>query len=184
LGDAEQKTLFETRLPNENITWEVASNSNIGLEGQLFKGKVNFEFDYFSNNRSKILWFKNASVPQSTGISLPAQNIGEVSNRGFDFTLGYRNEIGDLKYNVSVNGGYAKNRIEFWDEAPGTPEWQRSTGRPMNTYVAYIYDGVFKDQAAIDSKSLDYSAVVKQLRPGDMKYKDYNGDGKLHLMTK
>ena len=179
LGDAEQKTLFETRLPNENITWEVASNSNIGLEGQLFKGKVSFEFDYFSNNRSKILWFKNASVPQSTGISLPAQNIGEVSNRGFDFTLGYRNEIGDLKYNVSVNGGYAKNRIEFWDEAPGTPEWQRSTGRPMNTYVAYIYDGVFKDQAAIDSKSLDYSAVVKQLRPGDMKYKDYNGDGKI-----
>ena len=49
----------------------------------------------------------------------------------------------------------------------------------MNTYVAYLYDGVFKDQASIDANTLDYSAVVKQLRPGDMKYKDYNGDGKI-----
>ncbi|WP_435353819.1 SusC/RagA family TonB-linked outer membrane protein [Emticicia sp. SJ17W-69] len=179
LGDAEQKTLYETRLPNENITWEVASNSNIGLEGQLFNGKVSFEFDYFSNYRSKILWFKNASVPQSTGISLPAQNIGEVSNKGFDFNVGYRSQIGDFKYNVSVNGGYSKNKIEFWDEAPGAPEWQRTTGRPMNTFMAYLYDGVFKDQAAIDARGIDYSAIVKELRPGDMKYVDYNKDGKI-----
>ncbi len=179
LGDAEQKTLFETRLPNENITWEVASNSNIGLEGQLFNGKFNFEFDYFSNYRSKILWFKNASVPQSTGITLPAQNIGEVSNKGFDLSLGYRGQVGDFKYNVGVNGGYAKNKVEFWDEAPGAPDWQKTTGRPMNTFMAYIYDGVFKDQAAIDARGLDYTAIVKELRPGDMKYKDHNGDGKI-----
>ena len=179
LGDAEQKTLFETRLPNDNITWEVASNSNIGLEGQLFNSKFSFEMDYFSNYRSKILWFKNASVPQSTGITLPAQNIGEVSNRGFDFNLGYRSNIGDFKFNLGLNGGYAKNKIEFWDEAPGAPEWQRTTGRPMNTLMAYLYDGVFKDQAAIDASKLDYTAIVKTLRPGDMKYKDHNGDGKI-----
>ncbi|WP_409035473.1 SusC/RagA family TonB-linked outer membrane protein [Lacihabitans sp. CS3-21] len=179
LGDAEQKTLFETRLPNENITWEVASNSNVGLEGQLMNGKVFFEMDYFSNYRSKILWFKNASVPQSTGITLPAQNIGEVSNKGFDFNIGYRGGKGDFKYNVSVNGGYAKNKIEFWDEAPGAPEWQRTTGKPMNTFMAYLYDGVFKDQADIDARTVDYSAIVKTLRPGDMKYQDYNGDGKI-----
>jgi TonB-dependent starch-binding outer membrane protein SusC len=179
LGDAEQKTLYETRLPNENITWEVASNSNIGLEGQLQNGKFSFELDYFSNYRSEILWFKNASVPQSTGITLPAQNLGEVSNKGFDFTFGYRSQIKDFKFNVSVNGGFAKNKIEFWDEAPGAPEWQRTTGKPMNTFMAYIYDGVFKDQADIDSRKADYSAIVKTLRPGDMKYKDHNNDGKI-----
>ncbi|MES2798255.1 MAG: SusC/RagA family TonB-linked outer membrane protein, partial [Bacteroidota bacterium] len=179
LGDAEQKTLFETRLPNENITWEVASNSNIGLEGQLQNGKFSFELDYFSNYRSEILWFKNASVPQSTGITLPAQNLGEVSNKGFDFLFGYRSQIKDFKFNVSVNGGFAKNKIEFWDEAPGAPEWQRTTGKPMNTFMAYIYDGVFKDQADIDSRKADYTAIVKTLRPGDMKYKDHNNDGKI-----
>ncbi len=72
-----------------------------------------------------------------------------------------------------------KNKIIFWDEAPGAPEWQRSTGKPMNTYMVYKYDGVFKDQAEIDANKLDYKAIVNQLRPGDMKYQDFNGDGKI-----
>ncbi len=175
IGGTETKTLFETRVPNTNITWEVANNSNIGLEGQLFNNKVNFEFDVFSNKRTNILWFQNASVPQSTGLSLPRQNIGEVLNRGFEFNIGYRNQVGNFKYNVSVNGGYAQNEILFWDEAPGAPEWQRTTGRPMRTYQAYEYDGVFKDQGEIDANKIDYKALVNQLRPGDMKYKDIGG---------
>jgi len=179
IGNTETKTLFETKIPNNNIQWEVATNSDIGLEGSLFSDKVTFELDYFYNKRTDILWVKNASVPQSTGLTLPAQNIGEVENTGFDFTLGYRNQIGDFKYNVGLNGGYAKNKILFWDEAPGAPEWQRSTGRPMNTYVAYQYDGVFKDQADIDATTISYKALVNTLRPGDMKYKDWNGDGKI-----
>jgi TonB-linked SusC/RagA family outer membrane protein len=179
IGNTETKTLFETRVPNNNITWEVANNANLGLEGQMLNGKINFEFDVFSNKRTNILWFQNASVPQSTGLSLPRQNIGEVLNKGFEFNIGYRNQVGQLKYNVSVNGGYAQNKILFWDEAPGAPEWQRTTGRPMNTYIAYQYDGVFKDQAEIDANKLDYKAIVNQLRPGDMKYKDHNGDGKI-----
>jgi TonB-linked SusC/RagA family outer membrane protein len=179
IGNAETKTLYETRIPNENITWEVATNANIGLEGQLFNGKINFEFDYFSNLRTDILWTRNASVPQSTGLSLPAQNIGKVRNRGFDFTVGHNGQVGDFRYTVSVNGGYAQNRVLFWDEAPGAPEWQRTTGRPMYTYMTYLYDGVFKDQAEIDANPINYKAIVNQLRPGDMKYKDYNGDGKI-----
>ncbi|WP_373514567.1 SusC/RagA family TonB-linked outer membrane protein [Persicitalea sp.] len=179
IGGNETKTLYEARIPNPNITWEIATNSNLGLEGQLFNGKVTFEFDLFSNHRTNILWFKNASVPESTGLSLPRQNIGEVKNKGWEFNIGYRNSIKDFKYNFSVNGGYAQNKIIFWDEAPGAPDWQRSTGKPMYTYVAYKYDGVFKDQAAIDANTLDYSAIVKALRPGDMKYQDYNGDGKI-----
>ena len=179
IGNVETKTLFETKIPNTNIQWEVATNSDIGLEGSLFNDKVTFEMDYFYNKRTDILWVKNASVPQSTGLTLPAQNIGEVENTGFDFTLGYRNQIGDFKYNLGLNGGYAKNKILFWDEAPGAPEWQRSTGRPMNTYVAYQYDGVFKDQADIDATTISYKSIVNTLRPGDMKYKDWNGDGKI-----
>lgn len=179
INNTETKTLFETRIPNNNITWEVATNANLGLDGQLFNGKINFEFDVFRNLRSNILWFQNASVPQSTGLTLPAQNIGKVLNKGFEFNVGYRNQTGGFKYNVSVNGGYAQNKILFWDEAPGAPEWQRTTGRPIRTYQAYLYDGVFKDQAEIDANPINYKALVNQLRPGDMKYKDYNGDGKI-----
>ncbi|MHA8051465.1 SusC/RagA family TonB-linked outer membrane protein [Aquirufa sp. ROCK-SH2] len=179
IGNVETKTLFETKIPNKDIKWEVATNSDIGLEGTLFNNKLSFEFDYFYNKRTDILWNKNASVPQSTGLTLPAQNIGIVENSGYDLSVNYRSEIGELKYNFGVNGGYAKNKIIFWDEAPGAPEWQRSTGKPMYTYQAYIYDGVFKDQAEIDANTINYKAVVNTLRPGDMKYKDYNGDGKI-----
>ncbi len=177
INGQEVKTLFETRVPNTRITWEVANNSNLGFEGQFLQGKVFFEFDLFYNKRTNILWQKNASVPQTTGLILPAENIGEVENKGFDLNVGYRGNLGPVTFSASVNGGYAKNKILFWDEAPGAPEWQRSTGKPMNTFLVYQYDGVFATQEDIDSESLDYSAITNNLRPGDMKYQDYNGDG-------
>jgi len=179
IGGTETKTLFETRVPNENITWEIANNSNLGFEGQFLQGKVFFEFDLFYNKRTNILWRRNASVPQSTGLNLPAENIGEVENKGFDLNLGVRGGQGEFQYSASVNGGYAKNSILFWDESPGAPEWQMSTGRPMGTGLVYQYDGVFPTQQAIDAETLDYSAITNNLRPGDMKYRDYNGDGKI-----
>lgn len=179
VNNVETKTLFEARIPNKNITWEVANNSDIGLEGQLMNGKFSFELDYFYNLRTNILWTRNASVPQTTGLSLPAENIGKVANRGFDFNIAYRNQAKQFKYSISLNGGYAQNKILFWDEAPGAPDWQRTTGRPMNTFMAYIYDGVFKDQGEIDANKIDYKSIVGTLRPGDMKYQDYNNDGKI-----
>ncbi|PZX58432.1 TonB-linked SusC/RagA family outer membrane protein [Algoriphagus ratkowskyi] len=179
IGGSETKTLFETRVPNEAITWEIANNSNLGFEGQFLQGKMFFEFDLFYNKRTNILWQRNASVPQSTGLNLPAENIGEVENKGFDLNIGIRGGKGEFQYSASVNGGYAKNNILFWDESPGAPEWQMSTGRPMNTGLVYQYDGVFPDQQSIDAETLDYKAITNTLRPGDMKYKDYNGDGKI-----
>jgi len=79
-----------------------------------------------------------------------------------------------------VNGGYSKNKIVFWDEAPGAPAWQRSTGKPMNTNLYYEYDGVFKDYAEIDKNTIDYTALTNNLRPGDMKFKDIDGNGKIN----
>ncbi|EAZ82113.1 SusC/RagA family TonB-linked outer membrane protein [Algoriphagus machipongonensis] len=177
IGGAQTKTLYETRIPNRDITWEIANNSNLGFEGQFLQGKIFFEFDLFYNKRTNILWQRNASVPQTTGLSLPAENIGEVENKGFDLNLGVRGGKGEFQYSISANGGYAKNQILFWDESPGAPEWQQSTGSPMNTFLVYQYDGVFPDQQSIDAETLDYTAITNNLRPGDMKYKDYDGDG-------
>lgn len=173
------KSLYESRVPNMFITWEVANNYNLGFDFQFLGGKFNAEFDLFRNSRESILWRRNASIPQSTGMSLPAENIGKVDNSGFDLNIGYRETFGELGFNASINGGYAKNKIIFWDEAPGAPEWQKSTGRAINAGMYYIYDGVFKDQADIDANTIDYSDITGNLRPGDMKYQDYDGDGKI-----
>ena len=184
------QTIYENGVPNTSLTWEVANNADIGLEGSLLNGKIFFEFDVFQNKRSNILWRKSASIPQTTGATLPATNIGRVTNKGYEFNVGYNGQAGDFKYNVSVNGGYAKNTITFWDETPGAPEWQRSTGKPIPTDVnnpnnangtlLYQYDGIFSTQAEIDANTIDYSGVgASLLRPGDMRLKDIDGNGKI-----
>lgn len=171
-GTTENQTLYETRLPNPNITWEVANQANIGFEASLLQNKLTVEFDYFNYKRSSVLAIRNASVPTSAGITLPPENLGKVKNAGFDFTVSYRNTVNDFNYSVAVNGGYAKNKIIFWDEAPGNPKWKQSTGHPMNTGVYYQTIGVYADQASID-KTPHWSGA----RPGDLIFKDVNGDG-------
>jgi hypothetical protein len=146
-GGQEVKTLAETRVPNTALTWEVANNSNLGLDGSMLNGKINFEFDVFYNLRTNILWERYGSVPQTTGMILPRENIGEVENKGFEFSVGYNGGASAFKYNFSVNGGYAVNKVLFFDENPGLPEWQRTTGGPMRTGLFYQYDGIFKDAA-------------------------------------
>jgi TonB-linked SusC/RagA family outer membrane protein len=181
-------TLYENGVPNANLTWEVANNYDLGLEGTALNNTINFEFDVFKNHRSNILWRRNASIPQSTGMTLPAENIGKVDNKGWEFKVGYNNSFGDLRYSVSINGGYAKNKITFWDETPGRPTYQLSTGHVMpgdvsnpDAMLLYQYDGVFKDAADVAANTLDYGGVggAGKLFPGSMKFKDIGGpDGK------
>ncbi len=184
LNDQVQNTLFETRVPNPNFTWEVANNANLGLEGSLLNSRLSFEFDVFYNKRNNILIQQQGTTPASTGMTLPPVNLGKMENKGWEFKVGYSNEIGEFRYSVSVNGGYAKNKILFWDENESTPVYQRSTGHGFGTngpnFLAYEYDGVFRDQAEIDANKLDYSAITGKLLPGDMKFKDVNGDNKLN----
>ena len=187
-GNQVQSTLYETVVPNPNVTWEVANNYDLGLEGSAFNNRLSFEFDLFWNHRSKILWLRNASRPQTTGIIPPAENIGKVDNKGYEFKLGYTANVGDVKLNFGVNGGFAKNKIVFWDETPGRPSYQLSTGKVLPTDVAfpddmllYQYDGVFATQKDVDANKLDYTGVggAGKLYPGSMKFKDINGDGKI-----
>lgn len=174
-GNEPSKTLNQLRTPNPNITWEVSTQRNIGFDGELLDGKITFSGDYFNNLRSNILWWRNASVPQSTGLSLPQENIAKVANSGFEVQLGYRNQKNDFTYAVSVNGSKAKNEIKFWDEPPGGPEYQQSTGHPMNAGLYYEAIGIFNDQEEVDSYPHWGNA-----RPGDIKFKDVNGDGEIN----
>jgi len=173
----ENKSLDELRIPNESVTWEVANQTNIGFDARLLDDKLYFSFDYFYNLRTNILWWRNASVPATTGLELPRENIGEVLNKGFEFDAGYNNSIGDFTYNVSVNGAFQENQIKFWDETPGIPEYQQSTGRPMNADLYYQAIGIFKDQAAVDAYPHWDNA-----RPGDIIFEDVNKDEKIDAL--
>lgn len=170
----DNKRLTELRIPNPNVTWEVAEQTNIGFEAQLLNRKLTVEADYFINKRSNILYFRNASVPGSTGLTLPRENIGKVSNKGFELTIGYGDQSGEFRYNFSVNGSYSKNKIVFWDETPGVPEYQQSTGRPMGSNLYYNAIGIFQDEASLD-KYPHWAGA----RPGDVIFEDVNKDNKI-----
>jgi len=182
INDQVSQTLFENRVPNLSFGWEVANNANIGLDASFLNNRLTLELDGFYNKRTNILISRGNSIPGSSGITdkLPPVNLGKVDNKGFEFKLGYADHAGDFGYSVSVNGGYSKNKIVFWDETPGAPEWQRSTGMPTGTQLSYEYIGVFKDQTEIDANKIDYSGLTNRLVPGDMKFKDVNGDGKIN----
>ncbi|MCP9766865.1 TonB-dependent receptor [Lacihabitans sp. LS3-19] len=175
-------TLKETILANPNFTWERANNYNIGLDGTLKNGMIDFTFEYFYNHRDQILIQKTGSTPASSGINslLPPVNAGKVDNKGFEFNVGYNNKASNtLQFRAAINGGYAKNRVVYMDEIPGAPDYQLKEGKPIGAYLVYKYDGVFKDQAAIDANKVDYSAVTSQLIPGDMKFQDVDANGKI-----
>jgi len=175
-------TLRETILANPSFTWERANNMNIGLDATILNNMFDVSLEYFYNKRDQILIQKTGSTPASSGISslLPPVNAGKVDNKGFEFTVNYNNPASNrVRLQAGINAGYAKNKIVFMDEVKGAPEYQYQTGKPIGAYLVYQSDGVFKDQAEIEANKIDYSGVTGKLIPGDMKFVDYNGDGKI-----
>lgn len=180
INGAVATTLYEARLPNPNFTWEVANNYNIGVDGSFLKNKIDLTLEFFYNKRNKIDWQRNAQIPASAGYNAPPENFAQVENKGFEFNIGYNGKAGrDFQYRASVNAGYAKNKVVFMDEVHSTPSYQWQEGKQLGAYLVYKSAGVFKDQAEIDKNTIDYSGVTGTLIPGDMKFEDVNGDGKI-----
>jgi hypothetical protein len=176
-GGVDNKLLVETKIPNPNVTWEVANQANIGFDAQLFNSKLSVSADVFNNIRSQILITRNASIPSSTGLTLPPENIGKVQNRGFEATVAYHGSKGDFQYDVSANGSYSKSKVLFWDETPGKPAYQQATGHPIpldpnNQDLDLYYQaiGIFKDVAQINATPHWAGA-----QPGDIIFQDVSG---------
>ena len=173
-GNIINPALYETRVPNPNVTWETAIQKDIGFDATFLDNKLSVTADYFVYKRSDILLQRNASIPYTAGFTPPRENIGKVSNRGFDFEINYNDRAGEFTYEVGVNGGYQKNRIDFWDEPAGAPDYQKSTGYPIGSQLFYKAIGIFRDQDAVNK----YPHLAGA-RGGDVIFEDYNGDGKI-----
>ena len=167
-----QKGFYAGRIGNPTVTWEKVDTKNIGLEGSLWNGMLGFSAEYFYQVRKDILAARNASVPGYTGLSLPNENLGEVKNQGFELSFSHRNRIGrDFAYNMGFNMTYTKNKIVYFDEATNVPEWQRRTGHPIDSWLIYKTDGLFKNWDEINAYP-----HLEGTKPGDIKYLDIDGD--------
>jgi len=180
INSAVATILREAALDNPDFTWEEANNYNVGLDASLFNNKVDLTLEYFVNQRKLLFITNQAIVPASAGLILPPINGGQLNNKGFEFSVGYNGRIGrDLTFRAGVNGGYAKNEVITVPENPGAPEYQKFKGHPFGAYLVYKSAGVFRDQEDINKNTIDYSEVTNTLIPGDMKFEDINGDGKI-----
>lgn len=172
---SELQTVYESVIANPNITWEVANQSDVGFNANFLNNKLSVTADYFYYKRSNILWPQNATVPSSAGLSLPSVNYGKSQNQGFDFSITYTNSTkSKFDYSISVNGGYAQNKVLQWGEAPGAPTWQQTTGHPMGSGLYYVGNGVIHNS----KDSADYASGFKSWglsttpAPGDIRYVD------------
>ncbi len=174
-------TAYETKVPNPNITWETATSRNIGFDAELLNNKLTVGFDLFKNSREDILTLPNKTLPNYSGISAPAQNIGKFENQGFELSVGYNGTTNSgLKYRVSANVSNSDNELVFIDEPDlADRPWQRESGGEIGRPLLYEFAGVFRSQAEIDAEELDYSGVTPALKPGDARVVDISGDGKI-----
>lgn len=159
---------------NTSITWEEVDTKNVGFESSFFGNNLTFDAQYFYSMRTHILAKKQASIPLYTGITLPDQNIAKISNSGIEVELMYRNKVGGIDYHAGGNFTFVKNNVHFMDEAASTPEWQKRTGYSMDSWLVYKSDGIYQTQAEIDA-----TPHFQGTKPGDIKYLDVNGDGKI-----
>jgi len=167
--------LTPSTTPNPNITWETSEKINLGLDIRLKSGLLEGSIDAFYEKRSDILAPRNASVPVYSGLTLPDENIGKVSNRGFEAQLTHRNRIKNVDFSIGGQFTFAKSEIIFIDEAPNIPEWQRRTGRPVDFILLYEADGIYQNQ-----EELDNSVSFPDAQPGDVRIVDQNNDGVLN----
>ena len=166
--------IYENVTANPDVTWETANTYNIGFSSQFLNGKYSLDFDYFYSKRSDILITRNASVPTYSGLSLPAENLGKVSNQGIEIVASYKDHSGDFYWGATGNFTYAKNKVIYMDEATKTPEWQRVTGHSIDGDVLYKALGIYKTQEEINN-----SPHIDGAHVGDLIYQDTNGDKKI-----
>lgn len=172
---------------NQNITWERARKTNIGLEGSFLNSLINIEADFFYEHRANMLTSPTVVVPVEYGVGLSQVNAGEMSNKGIDLTLSTRRSLSkDIDLTLGTNFTYAKNKlIQVFESAVtyNNPN-RRITGRPLGTRFGYESLGYFQVEDFDENGALK-TGIASQpwgaVAPGDVRYKDVNEDGQIDV---
>ncbi|ADB40032.1 SusC/RagA family TonB-linked outer membrane protein [Spirosoma linguale] len=161
-----------TALGNPNIKWETTTMQDVGIDLALLNNRVSVTADYFIKDTRDML--VQVPIPGTTGVTTaPYQNVGAVRNSGFELAITYRKASGDFKYDISANMGTIKNRVTALAGLPIiSGVFKTAEGQPISSIFGYVQEGVFQNQSEIDAHATQLNA-----KPGDIKWKDSNGDG-------
>lgn len=165
------------RYGNPDLKWETTSQKNIGIDLSIVKNRISFSADYFEKTTTDILL--PLGLPAFVGdVDATMVNAGAVTNKGFELSVGYRNNEHAFKYNVNANIATVTNRVDKLH--PNLPSIfgqvsKTEAGHPLNAYYGFAMAGIYQNQKEID----DYltGAPHSDIHPGDIKFKDLNADG-------
>ena len=175
LNGAMQSGAAITAYNDPNITWETTTMTNVGIDASLLNGNLDFSFEFFDKRTSDIL--RKVTLPdQVGGLDGPIRNIGEVSNKGFELNMGYRNNIGDFRYEVNGNMTFIKNKIvSLKGQTIIDGMFILEEGKPIDSYYMLHAIGIFQSEEEIKNSPYQTAAT----KPGYLKFEDTNGDGKI-----
>jgi len=179
-------------LGNTDLGWEKAYSTDIAIDLGLFNNRIQFSFDWYTKTTKDLLY----EIPSmsASGFSTVWNNMGEIHNKGFDIELNTVNLTGgEFKWNTSFNVSYNKNEVISLGDAdtPVYSGFDRNNvsnvlrvGEPAYSFYMYEAVGVWKSQqeindyaTSIGKTASDLKFENRQIYPGDLRYKDVNGDG-------
>lgn len=167
-------SIVENSIGADNLKWEKAKKFDIGFEGKLF-GRFEYTVDIFHDTRDGIFQ-QRQQVPDFVGlVNMPYGNVGQMVSYGSDGNFTYTQPINkDMDFVLRGNFTYSTNKVKYFEEADTKYEYYSSVGRPYGYQKGYISLGLFRDQDDIDNSA---KQTFGDYMPGDIKYKDVNGDG-------
>lgn len=159
-------------------TWETIETKNIGIDFSLFKSRLNGSFDYYVKHNTNML--VNDQLPATLGGNAPAQNIGKLRTKGWDFSIGWSDKKGDFKYSITAIVSDSRNKlIELrGNDSYGEGLIFAREGYPLNSYFGYQFDGIIKTEEQLNQYK-QMGNIPFNLDLGDVMYKDVDGDGKI-----
>ena len=162
---------------NPNVGWEVSTKQNYGFELGLFN-KLEIQGDWYHDVRDHI-FVRNNNIPAYVGMTtVPMVNVGKMKSWGFDGSLEYRDRIGQVNITGRGTFTYANNEILRNGDALNKYPWMNSVGQKIYQKFGWEAVGLFESQEEIDRSPIQFSeGNHSRLRPGDIKYRDLNGDG-------
>jgi TonB-linked SusC/RagA family outer membrane protein len=164
----------ESALGNPEVTWERAKKTNISADLKFIKNKLGVTASYFAEKRNNILW-RSSIVPANFGGSIPAQNLGRVSNEGYEIEANWNDNVGKVSYFLRGSYSFARNRIDYMAEAPFPYEWMNQTGYSIGQGRGLLSNGFFNTQHELNNRP--FNSFGNNARLGDIKYVDVTGDG-------
>ena len=166
--------LHVSELAADYLTWEVATKHNLGLDFNLWNNKFSGPIDIYKDTRSNI-YMQRKHLSQMTGItSQPWANVGKMENKGFDGQFNYNQKFGEVEVTTRGNITYTRNKVLEYDEEADALPYKMTQGYRWEQAKGLISLGLFEDWDEIrNSPQQQFGPYM----PGDIKYKDINGDG-------